>query len=251
MGYQLVNSSASAPRWGKADLHIHTRLSDGGPTPGQVIEHVVLHTDLDVIAITDHNRIEGGLRARDLAARHGLEVIVGEEVGTADGHLLALFIEEPLAPGRPIEETIAQVHAQGGLAIAAHPFDFLSSSLLGNSPRSWTAEQLLALRLDALEILNASLFRHMANARAEAVARQLGFATVGSSDAHHLAAIGQAYARFPGHTAEDLRRAILTHETAAGGRSWGVRQYLSWVPGCFIPRTIRRVYAAARARVAT
>jgi len=233
--------------WGKADLHIHTRLSDGGPTPGQVIEHVLRRTDLDVIAITDHNRLEGGQWARDLAARHGLQVVVGEEVATADGHLLALFIEEWVPPGLPIEVTIAEVHAQGGLAIAAHPYDVISSSLLGNGPRRWTEEALLSLQLDGLETLNGSLVRHIANARAAFLAQRLGFTPLGGSDAHHLGVIGRAHTRFPGHTAADLRRAIIAGTAIAGGDPWRWRQYVSWVPGCLIPRALRRVHALARA----
>ncbi len=239
-------SFALTEPWGKADLHIHTRLSDGGPTPGQVIEHVLRRTDLNVIAITDHNRIDGGLRARDLAARHDLHVVVGEEVATADGHVLALYIDEPVTSGLPIEDTIAEIHAQGGLAIAAHPFNIISSSLLGRHSRHWTEGGLIALQLDALETLNGSLVDHVANARAAFVAKTLGFTAIGSSDAHHLSVIGRAHTRFPGTTGEDLRRAILTGAAQPDGQAWRLRQYLSWVSGCFIPRTIRRVYGAAR-----
>jgi predicted metal-dependent phosphoesterase TrpH len=232
--------------WAKADLHIHTRLSDGGPSPEQVVDHVVRRTDLSVIAITDHNRIDGSVRVRERAARHGLQVVVGEEVSTADGHLLGVFLQDTIAPGMSMEETIAAVHEQGGLALAAHPFDLISSSLLGRGGRSWTEEELVALQLDGLETLNASLVRHMANARAGLLAQGLGFTSVGGSDAHHLAVIGRAHTLFPGRTAEDLRRAILLGTASAAGQSWRWRQYLSWVSGCFIPRTIRRAYMALR-----
>ena len=247
MRHKSERSLSLASEWGKADLHIHTRLSDGGPAPGRLIEHVARHTDLDVIAITDHDRIDGGLQVRERAASLGLSVVIGEEVSTADGHLLALFINEPIAPGRPIEQTIAEVHAQGGLAVAAHPFDLLSKSLLGRAGRPWSEEALRLLQLDGIEALNASLVRHGANARAGLLALALGFTALGSSDAHHLGAVGQAYTRFPGHTAEDLRQAILTGTAAAGGQSWRARQYLSWVAGCLIPRTIHRARGAVHA----
>ena len=243
----LDNLSDSVLRWSKADLHIHTRLSDGGPSPVQVVEHVLRHTDLAVIAITDHNRMDGGLRVRSLAADYGLEVIVGEEVGTADGHLLALFIEEAIAPGRPMEETVAEVHAQGGLAIVAHPYDIISSSLMGRGGRRRGEEALANLPVDGVEVLNGSLVRHMANVRATYTARRLGLTMVGGSDAHHLAVIGQAHTLFPGRTAEDLRQAIRAGTTQAGGQSWRIRQYLSWISGCFIPRTVRRARGAVRA----
>jgi len=243
----LDNYTDSAPQWSKADLHIHTNLSDAGPSPLQVVQHVLRHTDLAAIAFTDHDRIDGGLRVRGLAEQYGLQVIVGEEVSTADGHLLALFIEERIAPGRTIEETIAEVHAQGGLAIVAHPYDFVSQSLLGRHSRGWSEEALGALPLDGVEVLNGSLVRHIANVHAARMAQRLGFTALGGSDAHHLGVVGQAHTWFPGHTAEDLRQAIIDGTVTAGGQSWRARQYLSWVAGCLVPRTLRRAYGAVRA----
>ncbi len=51
------------PRWGRADLHMHTTASDGWPTPTQLVEHAARRAGLDVIAITDHDTIEGARRA--------------------------------------------------------------------------------------------------------------------------------------------------------------------------------------------
>src|SRR5262249_24117653 len=112
-------------RQGLADLHIHTTYSDGTGTVENVLAHVQRATTLDVIAITDHDTIEGALRARDLAARaaYRFEVIVGEEISTREGHLLALFLQEPITPDQSIERSIELIHAQGGLAIVAHPFN--------------------------------------------------------------------------------------------------------------------------------
>src|SRR5262249_43221368 len=107
----------------KADLHIHTTHSDGAATVPELLEHVAQFSDIRVIAITDHDSIAGARQAAQLARQFDVEVIVGEEVSTAEGHLLALFIDAFLPPGRPAAETIAAIHAQGGLAIAPHPFD--------------------------------------------------------------------------------------------------------------------------------
>src|SRR5215467_2671773 len=84
--------SAQAEKLSRADLHIHSTYSDGIPTIEQILEHTERQTNLDVIAITDHNTIDGSRRARDLWARgsYRFDFVVGEEVSTNEGHLLAL-----------------------------------------------------------------------------------------------------------------------------------------------------------------
>ena len=108
---------------GRADLHIHTLASDGTASLVDILDHVERNTELDVIAITDHERIDAALAGRAMAVDRGLrfEVIVGEEVTTLGGHLLALWIEEPIRPFKTLGATIAAVHDQGGIAIPAHP----------------------------------------------------------------------------------------------------------------------------------
>ena len=87
---------------GRADLHLHTLASDGTAGVLEILEHVEAETDLDVIAITDHDRIDAALAARAIAADRGMraEVIVGEEVSSLGGHVLALFVDtaDPPAP---------------------------------------------------------------------------------------------------------------------------------------------------------
>ena len=111
------------------DLHCHTSASfDCLASPESVVK-AAASRGLTHLAITDHDRIEGALRARD-AAPDGLTIIVGEEVKTADGDLIALFLERAVAPGRPARETIAEVRAQGGLVGIPHPFDRYRGSML-------------------------------------------------------------------------------------------------------------------------
>ena len=115
--------AARPARLGRADLHIHTVASDGTAGVATILDHVVARGDLDVIAITDHERIDAAVAARTIAADRGLpvEVVVGEEVTTRGGHLLALFVETRIPPYRSLRDTIAAVHDAGGLAIPAHP----------------------------------------------------------------------------------------------------------------------------------
>jgi hypothetical protein len=196
-------------RLGRADLHIHTLASDGTAGVLDVLDHVERNTELDVIAITDHERIDAALAARSIARDEGLsfEVVVGEEVTTLGGHLLALWIEEPVKPFRSMRATIAEVHAQGGLAIPAHPLVPYPLCAQG-----WVLRRLLAdeprYRPDALEAFNPTTLGKPWHGRVVRFAEEHGLARVGNSDAHALDAIGIGYTTFPGHAGEDLRAAI-------------------------------------------
>jgi predicted metal-dependent phosphoesterase TrpH len=207
--------------WGIADLHIHTVHSDGTATVAELLAHLAEHTDMRLIAVTDHDSITGAREAAHLSPSFGVEVIVGEEVSTADGHLLALFIDSYLPPSRPAAETIAAIHAQGGLAIAPHPFDRSVPSLgrTGLARADW--------RLDAIEGFNASVIwsQRGCNPRAQWAAATLGLPVVGGSDAHTLATVGQAYTRFAGTSAVDLYRAIGRGQVTWGGGYWSLHQY--------------------------
>jgi len=205
----------------KADLHIHTAHSDGAATVPELLAHVVAKTDLLVIAVTDHDSIVGGQQAARLAPAFGIDVVLGEDVSTADGHLLALFIDSFLLPGHPAAETIAAIHAQGGLAIAPHPFDRSVPSLgrQGLDRPGW--------QLDAIEGFNAGViwWQRGANRAAQRAAACRNLPVVGGSDAHTLASVGLGYTRFPGRSANDLYRAIQTGQTTWAGRYWSMAQY--------------------------
>ena len=101
-------AAARPTRLGRADLHIHTSPPTGRPNRRDPRPRRAA-TDLDVIAITDHERIDAALAARTMARTGGcrVEVIVGEEVTTRGGDLLALFIEQPIRPLRSLRSTIA------------------------------------------------------------------------------------------------------------------------------------------------
>lgn len=230
--------------WSKADLHIHTTYSDGAASVAEVLEHAASRTDMRVIAITDHDTIEGALEARRLAGSYGLEVIVGEEVSTREGHLLALFIEQHLPPQRPVAETIAAVHAQGGLCVAAHPYDWVVPSLGRFDLRRRCAGPECEWALDGIEGFNASLWLPSNNRRAGSTAAALELAVLGGSDSHHLPTIGMGYTLFPGTSAADLRAAIASRATRTGGRHWLIDQQ-AVVVGRFFKRLARA--AAGRA----
>ena len=236
----------------KADLHLHTEASDGTASVRDVLRRAT-RSGLGVIAITDHDTIDGALEARRLARAFGIAVIVGEEVSTVEGHLLALFIEEALPAGRPAAETIAAAHAQGGLCIAAHPYDWAVPSLgaaglhrrcRGAGTGEWP--------LDAMEGLNASATwpAGIANYLGRRVARRLGLPAVAGSDAHTLATIGRAYTLFPGRTTADLRHAIRHGRVTMAGQSWTIGETFDFYRLTVRQRGLHAALALARSNLA-
>jgi predicted metal-dependent phosphoesterase TrpH len=148
------------------------------------------------LAITDHDRIDGAFRARD-GAPGGLTVIVGEEVRTAAGDLVCLFLEAAVPPGLPPAETIALVREQGGLVGIPHPFDRHRGSM-ANSPAELDA---LVELVDWVEAYNARVIFREGNERAQAFALRSGLPGVAVSDAHSLLEVGVASTRVIGDPA--------------------------------------------------
>jgi predicted metal-dependent phosphoesterase TrpH len=197
--------------FGQCDLHIHTRASDGLIDVDELLTHVEQNTDLDVIAVTDHDLLDASLRARDLAAKRRLrcEVITGMEVTTRDGHMLALFIDQPVASYRPASETVAAVHALGGICVAAHPLSWLSNSFTERVLGELLDAPDPAGRIDGIETMNNTLPGYVGRKRCREIARARQLPQTGGSDAHFLIAVGSGRTEFPGRTAADLRRSIV------------------------------------------
>ncbi len=198
---------------GLSDLHIHSVHSyDGTCSVSAILKHVADHTDLDIIAITDHDSMSGVREALDLAPAYGIEVVPGMEVSTADGHLLALFIDDPVPAGLSLVDTVRQVGEQGGLCIAAHPTARGTHSLSFPAIHQALNHPGVKGTLVGIEAFNGGLVYTRSNPLVEALAQALPLAQVGNSDAHVLQTIGQGASEFEGHTVADLR-AALTNKT--------------------------------------
>ncbi|KTG09449.1 hypothetical protein AUR64_16870 [Haloprofundus marisrubri] len=104
------------------DPHVHSEASYDAADPVELILEQAAEIGLDAVVITDHDTIEESLRAAELAPLYGLVGIPGVEVSTAEGHLLAIGVEEMPPKRRPYGETIEWVHDHGGVAIVPHPF---------------------------------------------------------------------------------------------------------------------------------
>jgi len=205
-----------------ADLHVHTTCSDGHPTPEQLAERLA-GSRLAVVAVTDHDTVEGALRVEEALAGRGPEIVIGSEITSADGHVLALFLARDVPAGMTAANTIEAIHEQGGLAVAAHPY----SLALG------VGDLAAALPFDGIEVVNGSPLMELANARAARRFRRSRAAHVGGSDAHVAAAVGGVRTVFPGTGAADLRSAILGRLTRPAvdvpGRLVAWPPHLGWL----------------------
>ena len=215
--------SPRGERLGKADLHIHSIASDGTASAAQILDYAESQTDLDLIAIADHERIEAAVECQRLARERGsrVEVIVAEEVTTRSGHLLGVFLQARLRRNQRLETTVAEIHEQGGLAIVPHPFSAFTLGMRKNAIMRVHLSSDPLVYWDALEGFNPSTAGRYGRAATARIAAELGLPLVGNSDAHTIDTIGDGHTLFPGTTADDYRRAILAGTTSGSCITWG------------------------------
>ena len=165
----------------RADLHSHSNYSRDSVLSPEAYVRCYIRRGIDCAAVTDHNEIEGAFYIRELVKRMDapLKIIVGEEVKTAEGEIIGLFLKELVPRGMSPEDTVRAIHDQGGLATVPHPFDTFRRSVLTPS-----ALKRVAPAVEAIEGYNCRniLERHDAAAR-EAARENAKPITVGS-DSH-------------------------------------------------------------------
>ncbi|HDH41206.1 MAG TPA: PHP domain-containing protein [Candidatus Altiarchaeales archaeon] len=161
----------------KIDIHTHSSYSDGANTPGEMVRYAK-KIGLDGIAITDHNVIDGAIKA----LRYNSEdftVIPGIEVSSKEGHILGLGITELIERAIPAEEVVERIHELGGIAIAAHPYDRF---------RSGVGDLIYKIDFDAIEVINGRTILTTRDMRK--IAKNIKLPKVGGSDAHSLDELG-------------------------------------------------------------
>ena len=218
------------PRFGLADLQVHSAHGDGMADAPALLRHVELHTDLDVIAVTDHDDVAGALVARETHARgdYRFELVTGIEVTTRQGHLLALWVEEPVRSFRPLAETIATIHRMGGVAVLPHPFSAWTRSVGQRALERVLRIEDAATHPDGIEVANQTLAGRATSEKARRLNRGYRLAETGGSDAHFPEAIGSAVTLFPGHTAADLRTALAHRHTRGLARRHPTLSEIGW-----------------------
>ena len=197
---------------GKADLHIHSEHSSDSFVSIRSILKAAEEKGLDLIAITDHDKIGGAVEAQKISSEFKVKTIIGEEVGAKEGHLISIFIKERIAPQRPILDTIKEVHSQGGLAIVAHP-----SNLFYRGVKLKTLMKIYR-ELDGIELFNANAVWTAWATNKKIIklnSEVFKLAAIGSSDAHIISQIGMGYTIFNGKEPDDLYSSIKNKATQA------------------------------------
>ena len=232
------------PHIGHADLHIHSNFSDGKPSVEEIIEYVVKQTDLNVIAICDHNTIEGALLAQQIVKQknYKLDIVIGEEISTKEGHIVGLFLSEVIPANLSARQTLQLIKKQNGISVTPHPFFHTRMKSGGEVLMDGVGFITLMKEknlIDAIEVINGTPTLTDENLRAQLVNDSLLFKSeVGGGDAHILEAVGMGMTLFEGKTAEELKFALEYGQTRAISQRWKILALLRYA-FFFLPVGVR------------
>ena len=170
----------------RVDLHTHTMWSGDSTTTPEEFAAAVAASGLDVVCITDHNSIAGAVELQD---RVDARVIVGEELRTASGEIIGLFLTDRIPMGVGPLDAARAIRDQGGVVYVPHPFDPMRRNLSEAALYELAENDLI----DAIEVLNAKTSLASLNRRAAAFAAEFGIVGGAGSDGHVPDALGAAY----------------------------------------------------------
>ena len=216
---------------GRADLHMHTTASDGKLTVKELLNFVTKkRKHLTAIAITDHDTLDASLWAYERKTFYPFDIIPGVEVSSRDGHVLALWVTKPIQRDMDLADTVAAVHEAGGLAVLAHPVHPFIPEHFSQGMRSlFNPQGLIEMGVDAMEVHNAGIAGTGFNWIARQLARKIGVAVTGGSDAHTSGSIGTGETQYAGYSADDLRHALIEKTTVARGTPWSITDYVGYL----------------------
>ncbi len=211
----MTDSDAPVPiPMSRADLQIHTEESDGMDNALTILD-AAHRRGVDIIAVTDHDQTRGAHLAREAAAQanHPVEVIVGSEVTSRHGHILALWIEEPVPFFRSATATVEAIWKQDGVAVISHPAAVFPLALsigdIDRLVRDLTLEREGAEPpILGIETANPIPSARWRRGRVIEANRNWNLTTTGGSDAHFHEQVGAAVTTFEGQGQGALRAAL-------------------------------------------
>jgi predicted metal-dependent phosphoesterase TrpH len=185
----------------RVDFHSHTIASKDSLTRPEVLIRTCRRKGLDRVVVTDHNSIDGALAAQALDPEL---VIVGEEIMTTRGEILAAFVTKAVPRDLSPQETIKRLRDQGAFISVSHPFDSYRSG-------AWGLEALLEIAslVDAIEVFNARCMIPSDNQKAVQFAREHGLPGTAGSDGHAAYELGAARLVLPQFAGPDELRQVI------------------------------------------
>jgi len=182
------------------EFHCHTNFSKDSRTAPIDLVKAAHRKGLDRVVVTDHNCIAGAQAAQLLDPEL---IIIGEEIKTTCGEILAAFVTEEIPRGLTPGATIHCLRDQGAFISVSHPFDSRSGA--------WAHDDLLEIAplVDAIEIFNARCMKPGANELAHRFAREHGLPGTAGSDAHAAFELGAACLVMPSFNDADELRAVI------------------------------------------
>lgn len=185
------------------EFHCHTIYSkDSLLRPADLVK-AARRKKLDRVIITDHNSIQGALEAQKIAP--GM-IVIGEEIMTTGGELLAAFVKDELPSGLDPLEAIKILRKQGAFISVSHPFDGFRSG-------HWLEKDLIEILpyIDAIEVFNSRCMNMKPNNEAEKFSKLHQIAGTVGSDAHVGSELGKSFLVMDDFSDGDsLRQAITT-----------------------------------------
>ena len=183
------------------EFHCHTNASKDSRTRPADLMAAARRKGIDRLIITDHNTIAGARAAQSLDPEL---VIVGEEIMTTRGEILAAYVTEEIPAGLPPRVVIGQLRAQGAFISVSHPFDRIRSG-------AWKEPDLLDILplVDAIEVyISRCMFPHF-NRLARQFAEKHNVAGTVGSDAHATFEVGRSLLQLePFKGPDELRQVI-------------------------------------------
>ena len=172
----------------KMDSHIHSEYSPDSKSKLKDIFKVAKSRNIDIIAISDHNTVDGSKEARRLTKKDDLLVIPSIEISSIEGHILGFGCEEKIDRDLPAAETIDLIHDQSALAIIPHPYCFYRHGILCKADYK-------DLKIDAIETKNARFIVGYCNNKAKNLSKNENLPSLGASDAHYFKFVGDCYSK--------------------------------------------------------
>jgi predicted metal-dependent phosphoesterase TrpH len=185
----------------RTEFHCHTAFSKDSLTSPQALINACRRKGIDRVIVTDHNTIAGARAAQKIDPER---VIIGEEIMTTRGEILAAFVREEIPPMLSPQETIRRLRDQRAFISVSHPFDEWRKG-------GWREEDLLEIIpfVDAIEVYNSRCMRPAFNRRAAEFARRHDLAGTVGSDAHAPFELGRSLVLLePFEGPDEMRKVI-------------------------------------------